>query len=352
MQATRQLAMSGGVGKVVISPDSKYLVRRRYHDAVVWSLDTGQEVSRLKGHASTVLHMVVTPDSRHVVTSSMDRTIRVWELLSGAQVHQFDVRFPKDLVRCAPVITPDGGHIVCGVGTTVRMWSLASDHQECNIVSHSRVITTVAVTPDGRHIVSGSSDGTILVSSLEAGETRFRLGPCDDGVQTLAITPDSRLIVSLIYGGIVRLWWVDSGKKLVCPFVPAICASQVMTLTNDMIVLSDYRNPLLRVYSLATGEELVQFAADCHAFHSFVVTTDLRYIMGFPFEKNHISLWPLQWSLLKRCDDALLQEQEALTTLIDDLDTDSLVQLVVSQVILQDTLLRRRFLAVEMECVQ
>src|SRR5258705_5882703 len=78
------------------------------------------------GHTSSVRAMAVTPDGRHVVSGSLDHTLRVWDLATG--------------------------------------------ETETTLEGHKDWIRTVAVTPDGRHVVSGSEDSTLRVWDLAAGE--------------------------------------------------------------------------------------------------------------------------------------------------------------------------------------
>ena len=70
-----------------------------------------------RGHTSPVWSVAFSPDGRHIVSGSLDQTIRVWDAQTGAQV----------------------GNPLQG---------------------HTESVSSVAFLPDGRHIVSGSEDHT------------------------------------------------------------------------------------------------------------------------------------------------------------------------------------------------
>ena len=80
----------------------------------MWDAYTGQSVmDPLKGHMDGVTSIGLSPDGRHIVSGSYDKTVRVWDAQTGESA-----------------IDPLEGH--------------------------DGYVTSVAFSPDGRHIVSGS----------------------------------------------------------------------------------------------------------------------------------------------------------------------------------------------------
>jgi WD40 repeat protein len=55
------------------------------HDKTLklWDLGTGALVATLEGHAAGVSACAVTPDGRRMVSASGDQTLKVWDLASG-----------------------------------------------------------------------------------------------------------------------------------------------------------------------------------------------------------------------------------------------------------------------------
>jgi WD40 repeat protein len=80
----------------------------------------------LKGHNSNVRSVAYSPDGRHIISGSSDKSIRIWDAETGAVVNN-----------------PIKGH-------TDEVWS-------------------VAYSPDGRRIISGSDDRTIRIWDAETG---------------------------------------------------------------------------------------------------------------------------------------------------------------------------------------
>jgi WD40 repeat protein len=56
-------------------------------------------------------------------------------------------------------VTPDGRHVVSGSDDkTLRVWDLATGETTVTLQGHAGPGNAVAVTPDGRHLVSGFDD--------------------------------------------------------------------------------------------------------------------------------------------------------------------------------------------------
>ena len=66
-------------------PDGQRAVTGSFDKTVrVWDLKTGACLKTLMGHTGSVWSVSVTPDGRRAVSGSEDETVRVWDLETGA----------------------------------------------------------------------------------------------------------------------------------------------------------------------------------------------------------------------------------------------------------------------------
>src|SRR5262249_42943480 len=85
----------------------------------IWDLAIGR-VLNLRGHTGLVEGLACSPDGRRLATSSEDRTIKLWDTTTGAEV--FTLRGHTDGVLCV-AFSPDGRRIASGgYDRTVRVW--------------------------------------------------------------------------------------------------------------------------------------------------------------------------------------------------------------------------------------
>jgi hypothetical protein len=105
--------------------------------------------------------VAVTPDGARIVTSSADKTVRVWDAHTGDELLQ--LKGHTGFVN-GVAVTPDGARIVTGsADKTVRVWDAHTGDELLQLKGHAATILAVAVTPNGGRIVTGSDDNTARV---------------------------------------------------------------------------------------------------------------------------------------------------------------------------------------------
>ncbi|HMJ92271.1 MAG TPA: WD40 repeat domain-containing protein, partial [Candidatus Acidoferrum sp.] len=128
-------------------------------------------------HGLWVLHGEFSPDGARVVTTSHDRSVRVWDV----RTHQMIGRpmDHRDGVRRAS-FSPDGSKIVSGANDeTVVLWNSQTGRPLRAKVNHDKPVMDVAFDPSGRLLATADHGGTVKVwdtesmPMIEAGDTHF-----------------------------------------------------------------------------------------------------------------------------------------------------------------------------------
>ncbi len=135
-------------------------------EAVLLDMETGRPIHRLAGHGSNFVRAATwSLDGSIVVTSSDDRTLRVWDALSGRLVRiipglpwgPYDLAFhPQGRVLFA--VGPGGSIIVVDPHAGTELAQLAV---------HDRSIFSIAVSPDGTKLITSGEDSWIGIADLD-----------------------------------------------------------------------------------------------------------------------------------------------------------------------------------------
>ncbi|KAI9319698.1 WD40-repeat-containing domain protein [Dichotomocladium elegans] len=171
----------------------------------IWNFETGR-CSTLIGHQDKVTHLQIYQHN-HLVSSSADRTIRLWDLETQRCIRTFEghmaavqIAVPGLLPRSC-FLDHDAPVIVSGSSdNTIKIWSLETGQCLRTLFGHAHGIT--ALSYDKLRLVSGSVDGTVRLWDIESGLPMYSLsegGPAP--ISSLRLS-DSKVIAASDQGEI------------------------------------------------------------------------------------------------------------------------------------------------------
>ena len=196
-----QTGHGGQINALAFSPDGKHLLSGSDDKtAKLWDIATGREIRTFGGHESQVLAVAFSPDGKTIATGSWDHTLIVRDARTGQALHVLN---EGSWVQ-ALAFSPDGRLLATGTrGGRAIVWEVASGKALFRFTEHARNVTSVAFSPDGRVLASVSLDGTLGLMDVASGQVlgRYRV-PAADGLTSVLFMPDNKTvaIASLDHG--------------------------------------------------------------------------------------------------------------------------------------------------------
>jgi len=172
------------------------------------------------GHTAMVSKVLFTPDGRELITVSHDKTIRTWDVASGAPLRV--LRPPIGSMGggqlIAAALTPDGRTLAAGGSgwrrgeVPIYLIDLATSRILRVLKGHTNSIISLAVSPDGARLASGSLDRTSRIWNGASGRCEQVLEGHEDAVYGVAFAPDGRRLATASPDKTGRIWSVADGR--------------------------------------------------------------------------------------------------------------------------------------------
>ncbi len=173
-------------------------------------------IRSFEGHTGSVKTVAVSPDGKLAASGSGwpsgDKTIRIWDIETGEQLHSLD--HGANVLSLA--FSPDGQRVVaCGSSPQLTLWDVHSGNlRRMYVAEDATYFDQVSYTPDGTTIIvtTGRSE-VVYAIDVETGEIVHRW---DVGSSALsfAISPDSSRLAIGLDNPSVRVVDLKSGKTV------------------------------------------------------------------------------------------------------------------------------------------
>jgi translation initiation factor 3 subunit I len=171
-----------------------------------WFADNGERWGTYNGHNGCVWHLDVNLESTLLLTAGADQTCRLWEVNTGTQVGQWDL---KSAVRCVGFAEGDGMFLSVGdkamkQDAAVFFYRLDKEDPQKQdnanpigvLKGHSEKICRAAWGNLNETIASASDDGTVRLWDLETQQEICRNDDHTQGLNNLKFSEDRTMMIT------------------------------------------------------------------------------------------------------------------------------------------------------------
>lgn len=299
------------VNAIAVTPDGGRVVSAGQDKTIkIWDLQTGREIANLQGHTAYVNAVVVTPDGRRAISAAADHTLRVWDIATpfahgGIAESWRELKVLKghsDSVEKI-LITPDGRRVISSsVDKTIRIWDLDSGEQLHALRGHQSIISVFMILPDGRRLVTSSiEDFSVKVWDIESGRQLYVMRGHTNSISDFTVTPDGRFAVTASGDKTLKIWMLPP------PLLSnqEVAAVEIHTLKNHSasvrsvviagkrkLVISGSADKAIKIWNLQDGEEYRTLLGHNEGVSTLLLTPDEQHLVSSSMDST-IRVWDI-----------------------------------------------------------
>ncbi|KAL2174681.1 WD40-repeat-containing domain protein [Thermothelomyces heterothallicus CBS 202.75] len=201
------------------------------------------------------------PDSNTLATGSDDKSIRLWDRVTGSPAHAVAHR------ETAAVAGMGGADVAASRGPAARAAARRAARTGVSpdgvrggrtgkgpLLGHHNYVYCLAFSPKGNILASGSYDEAVFLWDVRAGRLMRSLPAHSDPVSGVDFCRDGTLVVSCSTDGLIRIWDTYTGqclRTLVHEDNPAV--TNVCFSPNGRFVLAFSLDSSIRLWDYVSG---------------------------------------------------------------------------------------------------
>jgi WD40 repeat protein len=213
------------------------------------------------GHESRIWSVAVA--GNRIASGGDDRTMRLWQASPAQRLKTFQ----GYQNATTPIAFTDAGSgrlalMSFSEDQVLRQWELNTRSASVLLLPSEKPYPNILRSPDGRWLAGGSLKGLLSIYAVDSGVRSHCIQAHENWVRSIAFSPDSRSIVSVGGDAVARRWDVDTGACLQ-EFLGHHSPIQTVTWSGDgTLVATGSWDGTVRLWSVETGNFDATVACD------------------------------------------------------------------------------------------
>lgn len=230
---------------------------------------------RFEGHRDAVHRVIFSPDGALAASCASDRTIRLWDIKTGKEVHTFRGHLKAIHAIC---FSPDGRSLASGSEDgIVKIWDIHTGEQTAELDAHNRRVNCVLYHPGNKAILTGSCD-TMLRAFDPRTEKLLAWYGNRGCVESIAMSANPHICATGTVGGYVCVFDLSTLKRTLLIHADDKVVSAVAFTHDQRWIISRGQATGIRIWDAKTGQEVKKLGFASRVDDTFSLSPDDRYL--------------------------------------------------------------------------
>ena len=203
----------GMIRNLVFLEEANLLCYVSRRDIIVFSILTQKCIRRLTSHLKTINHLITTPDKKHLVSCSSDRTIKIWNINTG----KCDNTLLGHKLWIGCLLFLPNSILISGSGDcTLKFWNLKISNEAIRTIPLLDACTEIIILNSFEKIACSSGNEILILNWNQTNSNPEKiLHGHSQWIKELVAIEGEKKIMSVGYDKSLKIWdWM----KEICLF--------------------------------------------------------------------------------------------------------------------------------------
>ncbi|MGM9762540.1 MAG: TIR domain-containing protein [Candidatus Cryptobacteroides sp.] len=299
---------TAGVASVASSLDGKLLASASLDGTIkIWDIDSGAQLHSLTVHKGNVNSVCFSQDGACILTASSDGTVKITDIKSN------DIKLSLDQLckaSCA-VFSYNGKYIASGDEEgTICIWKAETGSLCRELTGHEKWVSSVRFSQSGKYILSASEDGTVKIWNVKNGSCVRTFEVHSGPVNSAEFSRDERSVLSAGDDRTIKVWNSDTGEVMQTLTGHEDVVASAQYSRDEKFILSASWDKTIRIWDAKSGNEIRIYKGHTLAVSTARFSNDGSFIISASWDQT-IRLWNFR----KRQEECILDDRSGFQTL-------------------------------------
>lgn len=173
------------------------------------------------------------------------------------------------------VISPGGQTLVSGSSdNTIKIWSLQTGELLRTLEGHTSFVNSVTVSPDGQTLISGGADRTVRLWQMQTGELLRTLEGHTSFVNVVVVSHNGQTLFSGSADGEVIVWDLQTGDRLQTLTTQGSSINALVLSHDSQKLISGSADGTIQIWDANTWNSLITLNGHTSPINALLVSPD------------------------------------------------------------------------------